>query len=136
VPFNQAKFALRIGFGSPPSPPPPAAILVDAIRRRAARHPRRPHPWAAAEAMGAHERALVLLLFSAASTGLIYVSSVYSQALKDTLDLSQDDIETISLSCYLGGLFGFLPGRVSDVMGTRRTIRARSLARSPGPGPR
>ena len=72
--------------------------------------------------MGAHERALVLLLFSAASTGLIYVSSVYSQALKDTLDLSQDDIETISLSCYLGGLFGFLPGRVSDVMGTRRTI--------------
>jgi len=72
--------------------------------------------------MGAHERALVLLLFSAASTGLIYVSSVYSQALKDTLDLSQDDIETISLSCYLGGLFGFLPGRVSDVMGTRKTI--------------
>ena len=72
--------------------------------------------------MGAHERALVLLLFSAASTGLIYVSSVYSQALKDTLDLSQDDIETISLSCYLGGLFGFLPGRVSAVMGARKTI--------------
>ena len=46
--------------------------------------------------MGApHAQALVLLLFAAASTGLIYLSSLYSQALKDRLGLSQDQIETI-----------------------------------------
>ena len=71
---------------------------------------------------GAHARALVLLLFSAATTGLLYVSSVYSQALKNVLGLSQDDIETISLACACGGLMGFIPGTVSDRLGTRKTI--------------
>ena len=74
-------------------------------------------------AMGSpHAQALVLLLFSAASTGLIYLSSLYSQALKDRLGLSQDNIETISLCCFCGGLVGYVPGKISDVLGPRKTI--------------
>lgn len=69
-----------------------------------------------------HARALVLLLFAAASTGLIYLSSLWTQALKDRLGLSQDNIETIALCCYCGGLIGWVPGKVADTLGPRRAI--------------
>jgi nitrate/nitrite transporter NarK len=72
--------------------------------------------------MGAQSNALVALIFAAASTGLIYLSSVYSQALKDKLGFSQDDIETISICVFCGGLFGVIPGKLADRLGPRSAI--------------
>jgi len=55
-----------------------------------------------------HGLAFVGLLFAAATTGLMYMFSAFSEALKDELGLSQDDIDTIYM-WYLSGVFKSLP---------------------------
>ena len=62
----------------------------------------------------AHAISLVALLFSAATTGFAYLSSVYSEALKNELGLSQDNIDTISMFVGAAGFLGVVPGRIDE----------------------
>ena len=72
--------------------------------------------------VAAHGISLVALLFAAATTGLSYVSAVYSEALKDRLGLTQDDIDTVSMFVGAAGIFSVFPGRIADSLGSRRAI--------------
>ena len=78
----------------------------------------------------AHAISLVALLFSAATTGFAYLSSVYSEALKNELGLSQDNIDTISMFVGAAGFLGVVPGRIADVLGSRRAIAFGGLLQS------
>ena len=73
-------------------------------------------------AVAPHGITLIALLFAAATTGLMYVSAVWSEALKDELGMVQDDIDTIYLFYSVGGAFSVIPGYFADRLGARRAI--------------
>ena len=68
--------------------------------------------------------ALVACMFVACLTqGQLYAFSVYGGALKASLELTQDDLDTIATFPYISGLFVWVPGRLNDRWGPRAAIR-------------
>ena len=68
--------------------------------------------------------ALVACMFVACLTqGQLYAFAVYGGALKQTLSLTQDDLDTIGTFPYISGFFVWIPGRLNDRYGPRAAIR-------------
>ena len=57
------------------------------------------------------------MLNGAVTSGGVYVFSFYSSALKEQFKLTQDELETIGFSPFLGSLFSFLAGMFGDHAG-------------------
>ena len=71
--------------------------------------------------------ALVACMFVASLTqGQLYAFAVYGGALKDSLELTQDDLDTIATFPYISGFFVWLPGRSMPLVPV-------SCSRSPSP---
>jgi hypothetical protein len=51
-----------------------------------------------------------------------YAFSFYSNDLKTSLDLSQNQLDTLSSSTFCAGVFSWLPGMVVDAWGARRAM--------------
>lgn len=68
--------------------------------------------------------ALVACMFVACLTqGQLYAFSVYGGALKASLELTQDDLDSIATFPYISGLCVWLPGQLNDRWGPRAAIR-------------
>ena len=65
----------------------------------------------------------VCILYASGSTGLIYLNSVYSEALKAKHSLTQSDVETISAVMFSAGMLSTLPGALVDRIGPRLGVR-------------
>jgi nitrate/nitrite transporter NarK len=72
-------------------------------------------------ALGNRMTALVACFFVVALTSGNYAFSVYSGALKHSLKLTQDDLDSIATYPYIAGLFTWLPGILNDRCGPRLT---------------
>jgi hypothetical protein len=52
----------------------------------------------------------------------IYAFSFYSTDLKTSLDLSQNQLDTLSSATFCAGIFSWLPGMIVDAWGARRAM--------------
>jgi MFS family permease len=62
------------------------------------------------------------LMASMTTGGTTYAFSMYGDALKKTLGLSQTQLDTISTTFFFAGLFSWIPGLLADRFGTRFTM--------------
>jgi MFS family permease len=64
---------------------------------------------------------LLLCSFIASATtgGTSYAFGLYAATLKHNLHLSQGELDSISTSFFIAGLFSFIPGLCSDMFGTK-----------------
>ena len=61
------------------------------------------------------------LLAALTTGGTTYAFGLYGTALKEHLELTQEEIETISTAFFFAGLFSWVPGMATDRMGVRFT---------------
>jgi len=65
----------------------------------------------------------VMCLYGAGATGMIYLFSVYSGALKQQFGFSQTQLEAINTSMFAAGTITVLPGMLVDRVGPGHSMR-------------
>lgn len=61
-------------------------------------------------------------LASVSTGGTTYAFGLYGAALKDSLDLSQSELDTISSANFCAGLLSWIPGLIVDRFGSRNSM--------------
>ena len=64
----------------------------------------------------------VACFWGTCSTGLIYLFSIYSGALKKQFDFSQGELELINTAVFCAGILGVFPGWMSDRLGPSKAM--------------